>query len=64
MTSSWKESVVPITVKCSQLEIEGSQFGIGDFDAGRVAARIQFGADFQSRPGARANIEEERDRFA
>lgn len=31
-----------------QLEIESGQFGVGDLQADRVDAVIQFGADFQS----------------
>ena len=35
-------------MKLGQLEIESGQFGVGDFEANRVDAAIEFGADFQS----------------
>ena len=35
-------------MKVAQLEIERGQFRVGDLDAGRVLASIQFGSDLQA----------------
>ena len=46
-------------MKIGQLEIESGQFGVGNLEAGRIDASIEFGADFQ--PGLGCGVRDQID---
>ena len=41
----WRDGVVPVALEGMALNVEGSQFGIADFDALRIAALVDVAND-------------------
>ena len=48
----WRYGVVPVAVEGMARQLDGGQFGVGDFHALGIFVFIQFGAHFEPRRGA------------